>query len=92
MEEFPRRHIPRGLRIHTPQKRKKETFACGYKQTGTESYGMFAGPFPKLKKALDTIPAEGDTEVAYIIHFRSNGTERPIYVWRTDQWVRLPKS
>lgn len=92
-DDLPAEYVPKSLRPPEPQERDRVMYACGWETVWagdkpTASYGMFAGPFPRVESALEVVPekARSLTEIAQgrtpvIVRFNLDGTDEVIYRW-----------
>ena len=81
-EKLPEEHQPSSLR--DPKSKVREVaYGYGYMCVGADkNFGMFAGPFPNLRDALESVPEENRiANTASVIRFNEDGTEEVLYRW-----------
>ena len=88
----PLEYIPSSLRPHTPKPRKYTVYGVGF-ETKPGSFAMVRGPVLILETMLEVDPSEvnendHESKFACVIKFLKNGTDKVLYRWNRDRWVR----
>lgn len=82
---LPDEYIPSSLRP-VREERKETIYACAY-QHKPGSFGLYAGPYQKVKDALETVPDQPYCNPCIVI-MRKDGTDDVLYHWAGHKWVK----